>query len=98
MLVIKNGSKMIGETFINGRFVCNSFKTTAKEYKFFFSDYENRTMHGGIWITIKREGYQDDDRVLHDVIYPNGPGHSVTKDWFNFDNAKWTFEKALERY
>ena len=98
MLVIKNKNKIIGDTFVDGRFLCSNFEETNTLLSFWFKDLEEA---GGIWVQIRREPQWDDSnkRFYYKVVYPNQPAeHNITADWFaDIDNARHTFEHALKR-
>lgn len=96
MLVIKNWKKIIGDSFLDDRFLCTNFEEKPTLLSFWFKDLKEA---GGIWVEINRqkEWSPTDNEWLYTLIYPNSYKHYVTADWFSdIDNARYTFQTALE--
>lgn len=95
MLTIKNWDKIIGVTFLNGEYICDSYNETPTDLIFsFITKYRKQN----IWVKIEREGEYDseDGKIMYIVTYPNCSTHKIGAEWFgDMDNVKWTFEQAL---
>lgn len=100
MLTINNWSKLIGETFIDGRFLFTNFEETPTHLRFWFNDIDDKISVGGVWVEIERDGIFSPEKgyKLYRVIYPNCPHHTISAHWFgDMDNVKFTFDKALSK-
>ena len=99
MLTIKGIHKLLGEGFIDYRFLFTNFEETPTHLRFWFKDVFTNKSGIGVWVEIEREGEFDveEDEVLYRVSYPHCGPHLIGVEWFcNIDNAKWTFEQALK--
>ena len=100
MLTIKNWDTLIGETFMDGRFLFSNFVETGTKLKFWFKDLDDKIPAGGVWVEIEREGIFDFKKgyKLYRVTYPRCPEHKIGAHYFgDIDNVKWTFETALKK-
>lgn len=100
MLTIKNWSRLIGESFRDGRFLFTNFEETPTRLRFWFKDCISNKQGIGVWIEIEREGIFDFEKgyKLYRVTYPQCPQHKIGAHYFgNIDNVKWTFETALKK-
>ena len=61
MLTIYNIHKLIGEGFIDDRFLFSNFEETPTHLRFWFNDIDDIVSAGGVWVEIEREGRYDDD-------------------------------------
>lgn len=96
MLVIKNWKKIIGDAFLNDRFICTNFEEKPTLLSFWFKDLVET---GGIWVEINRtpEWSPTDNEWLYTIVYPNSQKHYISADWFSdIDNARTAFKIALE--
>lgn len=99
MLTIKNWNKLIGETFVDGRFLFSNFVETGTKLQFWFKDLNSNNSSYGIWVDIERQGQYEPEYgyKMYKVIYPKGGEHRIGANWFgDIDNARWTFETALK--
>lgn len=100
MLVIKNKDKILGDTFLNGRFLCSNFQDTNDFLSFWFKDLTDKIPTGGIWIGIDKKGKWsvEDNEMLYTILYPNSNNkHYISANWFSdIDNARRAFQIALE--
>ena len=99
MLVIKNWDKILGDTFVDGRFLCSNHREKATTISFWFKDLENKIPAGGIWVDINRKPKWSvaDNQWLYTLTYPHCKLHYVSANWFSdINNAKATFEDALK--
>lgn len=99
MLTIKNWNKLLGESFIDDKFLFTDFEETPTHLRFWFKDCISNKPGIGVWVEIEREGEYDDEEgiVMYGIQYPNCGPHKIGVDWFaDIDNARWTFEQALK--
>lgn len=99
MLTIKNWDKLIGTTFVDGRFLFSNFRETATKLSFWFKDLNGNLPAGGVWIEIERQGEFEPEKGynMFRVTYPKCTSHRIGAHWFgDTDNAIWTFETALK--
>ena len=100
MLTIKNWNRLLGETFIDGRFLFSNFEETETKLKFWFKDIFDKSAAGGVWVEIEREGKYDKEYgyKMYRVTYPNCIPHRIGAEYFrDIDNVRWTFDAALKR-
>lgn len=96
MLVIKGWNKLLGDTFLDGRFIFSNFEEEPTLLGFWFKDLEQA---GGVWVHIERTARFDNEKniPMYTIKYPNCTLHRIGVDWFSdIDNARWTFETALK--
>ena len=101
MLVIKNKDKILGDTFVDGRFLCSNHRETTTMISFWFKDLQDKIPAGGVWVEINRNGHWNniDKETYYNLSYPNiQASHQISADWFSdVDNARHTFEEALKQ-
>ncbi len=94
-LIIENANKMIGTSYWNVRFTCINVVETEANYRFQFSDFDNKNRY--IWIEVGRFARWDDgDKKWYYRIQDNR--HFVSADYFTFDNAIKSFGERLKEY
>ena len=89
---------MVGQRFINRRFVCLRVVDEITHWRFQFEDLQS-PMKRFVWVDIDKVGRWDnyEKKWLYVLNYPNSPTHKVSLDYFgNFQNALETFETALK--
>ena len=102
MLVIKNWDKIMGDTFVDGRFLCTNHRETAATIDFWFKDLTDKIPEGGIWVSINRSKVWDStgnhSGWYYDLDYPNILNrHRISANWFSdIDNVRATFDDALK--
>jgi len=99
MLTIKNWDKLLGDTFVDDRFMFSNFVETGTKLRFWFKDLSDKIPAGGVWVEIERQGEFEPEYgyKMYKVIYPKGGEHRIGAHWFgDKDNAIWTFETALK--
>ena len=100
MLTIKNWHKLLGEGFVNDRFLFTNFEETPTHLRFWFNDIDDKIPAGGVWVEIEREGKYDKEYgyVMYRVTYPNCIPHRIGAKYFSdIDNVRWTFDAALKK-
>lgn len=98
MLKITNPDKMVGQRFLNGRFVCLRTQDSITQWRFQFEDLQAPTKRL-VWIEVNKVGKWDDEegKIMYILNYPNCPLHRLSFDYFNdFKNATDVFEMALK--
>ncbi len=97
MLNIVNTNKVIGKTFVDGRFVCTYVQDSITQWRFQFEDLQSDSKRF-LWIELHKVGRWDDEdkRVYYTLGYYKAPLHRVSLDFFSeLENVLSTFEDAL---